>query len=98
MRWQSEAGVIHAAQRFGRAKALREAVQSPFAPVDRADYDAYIAAARPYVDETTWQAAWEAGRGWGLRAPWPASSRRSRCHCPSMCCTHRALTRGWADP
>jgi hypothetical protein len=51
-----------AAQLFGAAEALREAIGAPLPSIDRADYDRSVAAARVVLGEEAFLAAWAAGR------------------------------------
>ncbi len=51
-----------AAQMFGAAEALREAIGAPVPPVERAEYDRAVAAVRAGLDEATCAAAWAEGR------------------------------------
>jgi len=57
------AGQAEAAGRlFAAADALRDAIDLPLSPSDRADLAPYLAAARARLDGATWDAAWEEGR------------------------------------
>jgi predicted ATPase/DNA-binding SARP family transcriptional activator len=51
-----------AARLFGAAEALREAIQSPMAPNERADYDREVASVRALLTEAAFDAAWAEGR------------------------------------
>jgi predicted ATPase/class 3 adenylate cyclase len=55
-----------AAQLLGAVEALREAIGSPLSPLERADYDHSVAAARAQLDAATFAAAWAAGRAMSL--------------------------------
>ena len=50
------------ARLFGAAAALRESAGIPLPPVQRADYERDVGAARAQVDESSFAAAWSAGR------------------------------------
>ncbi|HEU5103349.1 MAG TPA: tetratricopeptide repeat protein, partial [Roseiflexaceae bacterium] len=52
----------HAARLFGAAEALREAIDAPLPPVEHADYERDVAAARSQLDEAAFATAWAAGR------------------------------------
>ena len=58
--------VLRAARLFGASDALREAINAPMWPAERADYERNLAAARAQMDEATWQAAWAEGRAMTL--------------------------------
>jgi len=51
-----------AAQLWGAAEALREAIAIPLAPVERADYERAITAASIHLGEKSFIAAWAEGR------------------------------------
>ncbi len=51
-----------AAQLWGAAESLREVTGSPIPPVERADYERSIAAARNQLGEKSFAAAWAEGR------------------------------------
>jgi tetratricopeptide (TPR) repeat protein len=51
-----------AARLLGAASALRERIAAPVAPVNRAEYEQSLAAARAVLDETAFDAAWAAGQ------------------------------------
>ena len=51
-----------AAQLWGVAEALRESMGTPMPPVDRADYERSVAAARGQLGKKAFVAAWEEGR------------------------------------
>ncbi len=51
-----------AAQLWGAAQALREAFGAPLPPVERADYERVVAAAREQLEERSFTAAWDQGR------------------------------------
>jgi predicted ATPase/transcriptional regulator with XRE-family HTH domain len=55
-------GALRATRLFGAAEALREALGSPMAPVDRHEYDRDVQIARDQLDEQTFEAAWRKGR------------------------------------
>jgi tetratricopeptide (TPR) repeat protein len=50
-----------AARLFGAAAALREAIGVPLEPVDRADYERYVAQGRDQLPPEGWTPAWESG-------------------------------------
>jgi predicted ATPase/class 3 adenylate cyclase/Tfp pilus assembly protein PilF len=50
-----------AAQLFGAAETLREAIGAPLPPSERVDYDRDVAGARAQLDEATFAAAWAQG-------------------------------------
>jgi predicted ATPase len=54
--------IERAAQLWGIAEGLREAIGSPLMPADRTRYDRLVAEARAQIDPAAWQSAWEAGR------------------------------------
>ncbi len=57
------AGQAEAAARlFAAAGALRDAIDLPLSPSDRADLAPYLAAARARLDGAAWDIAWEEGR------------------------------------
>jgi non-specific serine/threonine protein kinase len=60
------AAAVRAAQLFGAAEVLREAIGSPMAPVDRPEYEQDVAAARAHLDEAAFEAAWKEGRAMPL--------------------------------
>src|SRR5262249_327874 len=62
----AEGNAEEAARLFGTAGALREAIGSPLAPVDRAEHDRSVAAVRAALGEEAFTAAWEAGRALSL--------------------------------
>ncbi|HYL44303.1 MAG TPA: LuxR C-terminal-related transcriptional regulator, partial [Ktedonobacteraceae bacterium] len=51
-----------AAQVWGAAEALRESFTKPLPPIERADYDRSVAAARTQLGEKAFAAAWAQGR------------------------------------
>ena len=51
-----------AAQLWGAAEALRDAIGAPMPPVYHADYDRSVTASRAQLDEKTFAAAWAEGR------------------------------------
>jgi predicted ATPase/DNA-binding XRE family transcriptional regulator len=51
-----------AAQLFAAASALRDAMEAPVPPIERADYEGSLAAARAQLDEADLTAAWRDGR------------------------------------
>ena len=53
---------VSAARLFGAAEAVRESVGMPLPPVQRADYEQDLAAARAQLDQVAWETAWAAGR------------------------------------
>src|SRR5439155_8567736 len=55
-----------AAQLFGAAEGLLEAVDAHLDAVDRARYDRNVAAARAQLDEAAWNASWAQGRAMPL--------------------------------
>ncbi|HEX6777538.1 MAG TPA: LuxR C-terminal-related transcriptional regulator [Ktedonobacterales bacterium] len=59
-----------AAQLYGAAEVLREAMGTPLPPVERPDYDRRVAAARAALGAARFRAAWARGR---LMTPWQAS-------------------------
>ena len=54
------------ARLFGAAEALRETVGYLQEQRERAMREPYLAAARPRLSETAWEAAWESGRRLGF--------------------------------
>lgn len=57
---------IEAATVLGAAEALREAMRSPVAPVERADYARALADARAHLDPSNFARAWDQGRAMAL--------------------------------
>jgi tetratricopeptide (TPR) repeat protein len=55
-----------AARLFGTAEALREAMGAALAPVDRAEHDRSVVAARTGLGEEAFAAAWAEGRALSL--------------------------------
>ncbi|MDQ5850795.1 MAG: hypothetical protein M3380_01755, partial [Chloroflexota bacterium] len=55
-----------AAQLFGAAEALREAVDAPLSPTERSLYEPYLAAVHRYLDDVVFLAAWAEGRSMSL--------------------------------
>jgi tetratricopeptide (TPR) repeat protein len=55
-----------AARLFGAAEALRETIGAPLPPINRADYERDVAAARAQLHEDAFAAAWAAGRAMTL--------------------------------
>jgi DNA-binding CsgD family transcriptional regulator len=53
---------VRAANLWGAAEALREAIGLSMGYQDRVDYEGRVAATRAQLDETAWQAAWNEGR------------------------------------
>ncbi len=51
-----------AAQLWGAAESLREAINDPIPPVERATYERSVAAARDQIGEKAFAAAWAEGR------------------------------------
>jgi len=51
-----------AAQLWGAAEALRDAIGVPIPPVERADYERSLSAARVHLGERAFAAAWAQGR------------------------------------
>ncbi len=51
-----------AARLWGMAEAQREALGAPLPPVERADYDAAVAAVRDQLGEVTFTSRWQEGR------------------------------------
>jgi hypothetical protein len=51
-----------AARLWGSAEASRERCGIPLAPLDRVDYEPAVAAARTYLGEQEFDAAWAEGR------------------------------------
>ncbi len=51
-----------AARLWGTAEALREAIGAPLQPIDRADYNHAVAAARDQLGEEAFVSAWAEGR------------------------------------
>jgi len=51
-----------AARLWGTAEALREAIGAPLQPIERADYDHAVAAARDQLGEDTFVSTWAEGR------------------------------------
>src|SRR5437016_4492331 len=55
-----------AARLFGTAQALREAIGAPLPPVERAEHECHLAAARAALGEAAFTLAWMAGRAMSL--------------------------------
>jgi DNA-binding CsgD family transcriptional regulator len=55
-----------AARLWSAAETMREAMGAPIPPVERADYEHALAAARAQIGEKTFAAAWEEGRSMTL--------------------------------
>jgi hypothetical protein len=55
-----------AAQLWGAAEALRESIDVPRLPVDRAGYEQAVAAARVQLGEEAFATAWQEGRATNL--------------------------------
>jgi hypothetical protein len=53
---------IRAAQLWGAAGALREAIHACLPPNERPRYERALAAAQAQLDPATWEAAWAAGQ------------------------------------
>ncbi len=53
---------LWAARLWGAANALREAIHTPLPPIDCADYERSVAAARGSLGEKAFTAAWSQGR------------------------------------
>jgi hypothetical protein len=51
-----------AVQLWGSAAALREAIGAPLQPIERADYEQAVAAARDHLGDSAFVAAWAQGR------------------------------------
>ena len=51
-----------AARLWGTAEALRDAIGAPLQPIEWADYEQAVAAARDYLGEETFASAWAEGR------------------------------------
>ena len=51
---------------LGNAEALREAIDAPLTPADRAAYERSVATIRERLDEPTLRAAWDEGRAMSL--------------------------------
>jgi hypothetical protein len=58
----AEGKAREAAMRWGTAEALREELGAPLHPVERADYEQAVAAARRELGEEAFAAAWAEGR------------------------------------
>jgi hypothetical protein len=63
---QEEQQPVRAAQLFGSAMALREAIHSLLLPVKRDDHECHVAAARAALGEEAFAAAWAAGQAMSL--------------------------------
>ncbi len=63
---EAQGKLIWAARLWGVAEALREAIGAPLPPVWRADYKRSVAAARTYLGEQAFAAAWAEGRAMTL--------------------------------
>ena len=57
---------VRAAQLFGAAAALHDALQAPVSLTERADFDGSVAAIRTQLDDGTWSAAYTEGRTMSL--------------------------------
>jgi hypothetical protein len=58
----AQARALEAVELWGTAEALREVLGVPMYPVERADYDKAVAAARKQLGEEAYARAWEKGR------------------------------------
>ncbi len=58
----SLAGTLWAVRLWGAAQTLRETIGAPMPPVDRADYERAVAAARVRLGQEAFAAAWAEGR------------------------------------
>lgn len=56
-----------AAQLWGAAEALRETIDVPRLPVDRADYEQAVGAAHAQLEEEAFVVAWQEGRAMPLQ-------------------------------
>lgn len=65
-----------AAQLWGEAEALRQSAGVPLHPLERADYDRAVAAARSHLGEAAFAAAWNLGRAL-VPAPGPATEQEA---------------------
>jgi non-specific serine/threonine protein kinase len=59
---RSQGDAERTARLLGAVEVLREALNAPLSPADRADYDHNVAAARAALGEETFAAAWAQGR------------------------------------
>ena len=55
-----------AARLFGSAERLREQLGSQVFPYEHDEYERYVELARSQVDDASWKAAWNEGRGMTL--------------------------------
>lgn len=58
----AQGDLAQAARLWGLAEALREALGAPLPPVERADYDAAVAAVREQLGKETFISTWQEGR------------------------------------
>ncbi len=58
----AQGSALEAVELWGTAEALREVLGTPMHPVERADYDKAVAAARAQLSEETFVRAWEKGQ------------------------------------
>ncbi len=56
------AGTERATRLFGAAEALRQAIGAPLPPIERAEHESYVAAARTELGQDQFASAWALGR------------------------------------
>jgi DNA-binding NarL/FixJ family response regulator len=62
LRKAGDEGILWAVRLWGAVEVLREAAGIPLSPIERADYERAIAAARTRLGEQAFAAAWAEGR------------------------------------
>jgi DNA-binding CsgD family transcriptional regulator len=67
------------AQLWGEAEALRQSVGVPVPPIERAEYERAVAAARAHLGEAAFTASWNVGRA---LVPAPVSAPRQETPAP----------------
>jgi DNA-binding CsgD family transcriptional regulator/tetratricopeptide (TPR) repeat protein len=77
----SLANVLWAAQLWGAAEKLRETVEAPIPPVERANYEGRVSAARSSIGKRIFSAYWAQGR---TMTPEQALARQGKAVAPSV--------------
>jgi DNA-binding NarL/FixJ family response regulator len=81
----------HAARRLGMASGLLEVKHLHLMPLERADFDQWVAVVRVHLDEQDFEAAWEAGRSSMML---PVASGSTTMHTTSSAATNQGNRHG----